>query len=336
MEIWFNVRTYDRSGGHRPLSLIGAWLEANERAANVGLTELEVEVNIPHSGPPRKTLEEQFDRFHTGLSSLPTVVFSPKKASLRLRYRSALGDAKTLLASPELSVDLFRSGFDEFAAVIEALAPSLRKKKGLDYTALREWVLEARATMPATDVDLGLFEERHRAEQQQRAAARSPWERLDIDWEKYHPEARRILDDPFFWDGTDDYAPHGNDTGADLLDALRHDRAAARAPREFLDRLFASWGMKADVLSKRYSDFTEADEISLVTWAEAAVALAFGLVKLHGVAPVEAVDLALEAMRREREFWPARGFPSPDERLAAMSKVERKLLELRGACCATQ
>jgi hypothetical protein len=26
-----------------------------------------------------------------------------------------------------------------------------------------------------------------------------------------------VLDDPFFWQEADDFAPHGNDTGADLL-----------------------------------------------------------------------------------------------------------------------
>jgi len=76
-------------------------------------------------------------------------------------------------------------------------------------------------------------------------------------------------------------------------------------------------------------EFTEADEIALVSWDEAAVALAFGLVKLHGSAPTEAIDLALQAIGREREATAALGYALLDERVAAMARLESRLRDLR-------
>ena len=58
---------------------------------------------------------------------------------------------------------------------------------------------------------------RFETEWKQRLAQMDPWERLGIDWDDWHPAARKLLNDPFFWDQGSDYSPHGNDTGADLL-----------------------------------------------------------------------------------------------------------------------
>ena len=73
----------------------------------------------------------------------------------------------------------------------------------------------------------------------------SPWDQLDIDWSQFHSQARYVLDDPFFWDPSDDFAPDGNDTGAELLEEFRlwNKRNGNVSPTVFLEQLVAKWGV---------------------------------------------------------------------------------------------
>lgn len=102
-------------------------------------------------------------------------------------------------------------------------------------------------------------------------AVMSPWEQLGIDWRDYHPEARTILDDPFFWDCTNDFSPHGNDTGADLLDDYRKwlKRNPTGDPGTFYRNLLQSWELPPEGLQ---ADLEENDKV--------AVAIAFAEIKL--------------------------------------------------------
>ena len=144
----------------------------------------------------------------------------------------------------------------------------------------------------------------------------SPWERLDIDWDDFHPKARQILDDPFFWDCANDFAPNGNDTGADLLESYRGwlKRHRDGKPIRFLEDLARQWG---------YADLQAMDEDVL---NEAGIGLAFADMKLRGSCDGPLLELAMKCLLRQREQaeaasdWSHRG-----ERLAALKKIETKL-----------
>lgn len=325
MEVWFQVHSYDVYGGHRSLSLIGHWLQESDSARLVDLKDVEFEANFVHLGPPKKTLEKLFEGFHADLSALPLVTYGAKKGKLRLRYRSSIGDARAILKNRDLSIDIFLAAFDELLAVIRT-AP-IERKKGLNHSAFRHWISEARSSAPATQDELEDFEDWYKAEAQRRRALLSPWEQLDVDWEDYHPAARELLDDPFFWDSCDEYAPHGNDTGADLLDVVRKAPLAAADPKSFLRRVFDGWGMSASVdraLQKGRRDLTEEEETALYVWNQAVVALAFGLLKVRGSAPREAIELAVDVLTNEQK---AESISA--ERAAAIHKLASKLSQVR-------
>jgi uncharacterized protein YfeS len=135
-------------------------------------------------------------------------------------------------------------------------------------------------------------------------AAKDPWELLEIDWGKFHRKARKILDDPFFWDCADDFAPHGNDTGADVLEAFRrwHRKNPRTSPIKFLDALMKRWDIEpVDWLEtdrKTVLKLDKEDPISMQINNEAAVALAFAVVKMRPKCPQNTIQRASAALDR--------------------------------------
>lgn len=175
------------------------------------------------------------------------------------------------------------------------------------------------------------------AEAQLREAERTadlvPWERLGIEWSDYHPKAREILNDPFFWDSMDDYAPHGNDTGADLL----HDFLLWRKTHltvdvaHFLQRLLEEWGFNKRRLArlrKPVSTWTEADEIMLCLYDEATVAAAFAQLKLEAKCDAKVREAALASIARQLDPTVAThfGWSIPEERIQRLELIRRILL----------
>jgi uncharacterized protein YfeS len=149
-------------------------------------------------------------------------------------------------------------------------------------------------------------------------AAMSPWERLGIDWRDYHPNARQILDDPFYWGQANEFSPHGNDTGADLLSDYRVwlKRNPSGEPLDFYQSLITRWGFPSDT-----SDATARSVAD-----EAAVALAFAELKLRGECRSEVADLARQAVERQRqEALQAVDWPHCEDRLKSLDLIQSKL-----------
>jgi uncharacterized protein YfeS len=146
----------------------------------------------------------------------------------------------------------------------------------------------------------------------------SPWERLGIDWRDFHPNARRILDDPFYWEEANDFSPHGNDTGADLLSDYRTWSSAHPAgdPLAFLRGLVASWGFAVDSTDPTFRAVSD----------EAAVALAFAELKIRGVCRPAVAEFAKQAVQRQREqaLQVADG-PVRQDRLRSLEMIRAKL-----------
>jgi uncharacterized protein YfeS len=146
----------------------------------------------------------------------------------------------------------------------------------------------------------------------------SPWERLGIDWRDYHPDARKVLDDPFYWESVNDFAPNGNDTGADLLASYRkwHRRNPSGDPIAFYQQLLRRWGITVE----------PSNEIDQSAMDEAAVALAFAEFKIRADCRPAVAALARAAIVRQRqEAIEAVDWPHKDERLKALELIEAKL-----------
>jgi uncharacterized protein YfeS len=149
---------------------------------------------------------------------------------------------------------------------------------------------------------------------------------LDDDWElspeTAHPNAARLLQEPFYWDISDENSPFGNDCGADTLEFYRAalDSDADLDGTEFLAELFEEWdvdrafaeGIPDEELAHRL----EREHFHILTYDDAVVAAAFAEVVFHGDASPDIVAAAIKSLKRQSlpELLEFRGWSDPSER----------------------
>ncbi len=224
----------------------------------------------------------------------PRCRWSPKTGHLRLEYVTRDGGAAAVLSPSQ-----FREQVAELAGHVEAQADRLRKRSGADVGSLLASMRALEARVPRSQPEfLAFLSDAARAGDERQA--RLPWwEQLGVRWERWHPAARERLQDRLFWEEEDDVAPHGNDTGADLLGLYRRRRARASGGVVFLDALMRRWGIATAWRGRPPEEWTDGDETSIVIWDEAAIALAFAQIKVDGACEADVRARALEAIERQ-------------------------------------
>jgi len=265
------------------------------------------------------------------------VRFFGKRQFLHIRYASRVCSAEVALRYGGPSLEVFTPALRELAGLLPgALESQKALGKRLDRAGLALALEAATSQIPRTEDELKAFSTRVREEARVAAARRSPWERLDVDWSKYHSRAKALLDDPFFWDEADDYAPHGNDTGSDLMAQFRvWRRKNERAPAlQFLSRLLRDWGFEERVvaLSKRpLAEWNKDDEMAAILLDEATIALAFAQIKMEAACDPESSDAALASIDRQLSAEVANhfGWKTPPERLRRLHQMRAVLLNVR-------
>lgn len=159
---------------------------------------------------------------------------------------------------------------------------------------------------PASDEDLKALSIKIEQQRKKHLAAMDPWERLDIDWDEYHPRARVLLNDPFYWSMVDDFSPHGNDTGSDLLaDFKKWNKRHRNEPAHAMaSALLRSWEISSVERSgtdeNMVKELQTTDSIALDITDEAFIAVAFAAIKIRGYCDTETRELAVAAIKRER------------------------------------
>jgi len=320
MKFYVMTRTYNSWGGHPTLSLIPEFLlrEAGEWGSAV--SELTVSFHLATSGPPLRTLEQMFAAFHEKRLSLPKVTFKRKKGEVIIDIASELFDGKASERMRELSLPLFKAAVSETLAALALLRKRLAPNDDFQLDALLAHCRQAESRLPSTQEEFAALADDIKRRRAERIAAMSPWEKVGVDWRDYHPSARQILDDPFYWDCVNDFAPHGNDTGADLLEEFRewlHQNPSGE-PTTFYKQLIFQWGLPE----------SPTNDLERSVFDEAAVALAFAELKLRATCSPAVAELARAAISRQRQGalndvqWPHRA-----ERLESLEKLERKLPE---------
>jgi uncharacterized protein YfeS len=318
MEFYVMAKSYNCYGGHTTLSPIGQFLLRGAPDFGNAINEITVTLHFPSSGPAKKTLEQLLDRHNSHRASLPKITYRRVKGKVEIDVASDLMDGRDWKPSPRLSLPLFARGVDEVIHALSLMGKRLKHTDAFDLDAFLSLCESARQRIPISEDALQDLAAELNAADQARRAAMSPWEKLGIDWEDFHPRAREILDDPFFWECADAFSPNGNDTGADLLEAYRDwlKRHKNGESIDFLDRLAKQWG---------YSDIDGMDED---VRDEAAIALAFADLKLRSICDQEARELALKSINRQRaEAEAATDWSHRSERLMSLDKIESKLKE---------
>ncbi len=97
------------------------------------------------------------------------------------------------------------------------------------------------------------------------------------------------------WDVCDEWAPNGNDTGADVLELYRDWRKRNRKTKAetFFKQLMQGWGVTLPP--------DPADESNMHTYHQAIVGLAFAQLKLHAKCDPPIASLALQSIDAQPE-----------------------------------
>ena len=318
MQFYVMARTYNTYGGHPTLSLISDFLLGDLDNFGSAVTELTVTFHFPHTGQARRTLEEMFASFHTHRRTLPKVVFRRKRGQAAIDIASELLDGKDWDQKRGLSLPLFKAGVAETVVALGLLRKRLTAKDDFELDTFLNHCNNSQSRLPSTAEDLAAFAEESKKRQAARYAAMSPWERLGIDWRDFHPDARKFLDDPFYWESSNDFAPNGNDTGADLLADYRKwlHRYPTEDPITFYRELIRRWGFPPE----------PSGDLDRTVMDEAAVALAFAEFKLRADCRPSVAELARRAIERQRQHAiEAVNWPHKEARLKSLDKLEAKL-----------
>jgi uncharacterized protein YfeS len=233
--------TYGEYGSNAVLggveTILGAWA----RSATFGdVRELAVELCFEKSAESRRRPE-----YRAWLESLPKVVWRKKTGILKVQHRVEHLDAgfvRVRGGDEALTPARFRGVVEELQIALERVRPRLERRRILDFEGVKS-VLQRALDLCRARADV-LVEMLRDARVD--AVPDDPWAGLEIEWA--HEDARRLMDDPFFWSPIDELAPFGNDTGADVLEDYRR-WARRRAPStglEMLRTLLQEWGTADD------------------------------------------------------------------------------------------
>lgn len=316
MEIQVTVHTITTCGGNPSLSLIGGFLQLDLPDFGGTVKELEVHVYFD-SKPTEEAFCTPFDSF---IKSLPTVDFLRKKGRIEIHYLSKLGTADIVAGYGPPQLELFARGARELVGEISAIRAKLKKSDAFDAVAFLQKMNARLDRLPKSPPEFADLQAAIGLARTQRDAALSDWDKLAVDWEDFHPRAREILDDVFYWDCTDDFAPNGNDTGADVLELYQEWRTEnqQRPAMAFLDQLMSEWDVSVPA---------NGDEFSVTTFEESIVGLAFAQLKVDGACEAEIRAQALDtlAQQRQRTQELHRDWDLFEERMRALQLLESKL-----------
>jgi uncharacterized protein YfeS len=333
MKLSVTVQSYDTCGGNASISPVGEYLTRHVRTIEPADLLVEICACFDTQRRPRRTLESLHADFRRSLADMPRVRFEPKRNRTEIRFAVQGWLAEDAMDYRPPDRNLFSAMCAPIADALRTTVASHKKLRAVIALPELNAALEAAlANVPASDAAFGEF----LAEEEARAAAEvarmSPWDLLDIDWSDYHPNARQWLDDPFFWECVDDDAPHGNDTGADVLEMFRawRRRNKATPAARFLPRLLKEWDFEARVHAlscKPLSAWTRDDEMALEVNDQAAIALAFAQLKLEAAIDRDVVVAALASIDRQLDpqVHAHFGWSTPSEREGRLRQMRATL-----------
>lgn len=235
---------------------------------------------VPHHVDGRIILDGsdgQGARWETLFAELPKRKFQRKKRRLSFELRGDPRlDFNDSLYLPNITRENIKFGAEMLHGALAYAQSTLKPSDGVDLSEMieaaavlmtREWTSDE-----ALRESLRVAYERNRA----RMDAMDPWSKINLSGA--HPEARKILDDPSDWSEGDDFAPHGNDLGADIL---------------------GSWpklkNKSLPAIAKYFEvDLSANDAEASMARIQVTLAIAFGHVKKSGKC---SQDVALQALR---------------------------------------
>lgn len=212
-------------------------------------------------------------------------------------------------------VELLQRFCSELLEILPTFRKRLAKVDDFDFDSFLEWAALRFKDLPSSDESLKEYATALYSKPEESKKAES-WDDLLIDWSNYHPQAREILDDLFYWDCVNEYAPHGNDEGADVLEHFQRWRKRNKTgdSKKFFQHLMREWGV-----SNHPKDEPQD------TYEPSLIGLAFAHLKVDAACPSWVRDKALKVLREQRKS--VKPSESADELAGYLDMMIKKLEE---------
>lgn len=252
--------------------------------------------------------------------------FPPLEADLKIRFErknrklvvnwpssKLTPNEQFLTAMKTLTRDQYFRAFDE---VIDALSLALSKRlkptDDFDGQGMLLWLREKRDVRYESDEALRTAAGKALEISANYYEQLDPWEKLYVNWAHMHPDARKILDRPEDWSQSDEFSPHGNDTGANIFAQWRHFARCSVAQ--------AGHRLELPPLSDDLPDFLWSD------WVHVHIALAFGHLKKSGTCPPTLARETRDIIDKERgRVMKNHDWPHRDAWLARLDRCDQIL-----------
>jgi hypothetical protein len=283
MKLQVMLSAFNSFGGGAEFGPVSALIGMSEQDLGSGLERIELTLCFRSSKPFEeqgvdKSLRGSYRAFHRRLETLPNRRFLRKKRRLTLEAVADFASAEEVRDwRPDRHLGWQRPMLD---LLIDEVAACRRKFKASDDFRVADFLgwlraLELPDGAEATAELLARWKAFEEAEREQM----SDWERLGFDWDDFHPDARSVVDDPRLWSQGHDFAPNGNDNGADLMSRFREDksRSSRNGGKAFYQRMQRDWGFGADA--------AVGDSIEYQMRREVVLGLACAFLKLYASCP---------------------------------------------------
>ena len=216
---------------------------------------------------------------------------------------------------PQMTRALFDQSFDDIIDAAGYGMDGLKRSDDFDGPGFLAWLAEVRAEQRPDGEDLRALIGEALDVRKAKFEALTPWDRLSLDWSRFAPKARDVLDDPDDWSEGYDFAPHGNDTGADIFS--QWSRFSRLTPEAATRRLEAEVPGGPE------------DENDWFHRVQVHLALAFGHIKKTGTCPGPLRTEALVVLETERTAADTRtGWEHREEWLGRLDRYIRGLRSL--------
>ncbi len=335
MRLVINIRSYNGGVQSPTLGAMASFFREDLPPFGTWLNEITITAHFHSTSPPLRSLASMHELFHKKLETLPTYELDGR--CLQINYHSSLGPVEDVASRitknklffgfnviqlrPDYNTHLFKSFYCELKEVLSAMPPEVTQAIDFNHSDLVSWFATKELDLPSTDATLEQSTKAAIEESQRKLDAMDPWEKLSINWSEYHRNARTLLDDPIFWSSTDDYSPHGNDTGWDLLRSFSQwlDDNPDISSEVYFDHLLRNWGVTP--VSRI---FPPIDSI----YHEATIALAFAHIKLEARCPEWIKAEALTSIAKREARTPRQPPAIAAQRERYYNMIKHKLLSL--------
>jgi len=315
--------SFNRYGGSIAFKPAIALVNSEDISFGAALSQITLTLQFICSRPfeeqkVNRSMRASYDKF-LNYTAKPKRVFKRKKTELEIQTRVSFVSSEDFFpnSKPEYKIrneTYFRDWNIEVLNILreELILSKERFKKTDDFRFddCVAWLSTLPQKLPSTkeEVDLliNAYDQRRKAE----CENLSEWDRLGIEWPDYHKNARIIVSDSVLWSHTDEFAPNGNDTGADVLHDFQSNKSKILTSEDHGREIFTQeweslWGEQIPEPTGDYED------LALNDYRKFVVGYAFSYLKCLGFCPEWLKVDALKHLREyevfiEREYsnWP--------------------------------